>query len=171
MQHSTFKKFSFRFFPALVFLSMGLGLQACAAVSEESAQVSPAKAPSTAPLVLAQNNAELDCQNAITTVDLNRCAQIELSAAEQQMEFYLEKALILQKRDPVVVEGIKIAQQQWLAYQQAHCESVYNQWREGTIRGVMAVNCKKELTQQRTFEIWKSFLTTLDSSLVPRPEF
>ncbi len=47
----------------------------------------------------------------------------------------------------------------------SHCNSVYTQWRDGTIRGIMFTSCKIQLTKQRTHRVWSYFLTRLDSTL------
>ncbi|MDE0552455.1 hypothetical protein OU793_24315, partial [Vibrio sp. VP6] len=56
------------------------------------------------------------------------------------------------------------------AYMSSHCDSVYTQWRDGTIRGVMAISCKTKLTKQRTHELWENFLTYMDSTPPVLPE-
>ena len=114
---------------------------------------------------------EPDCQNPLTTIEINRCTSLELEAAEMVMETYLAKSKERYARDLTIVRSIDEAQAAWLIYRQTHCGSVFNVWRQGTIRTVMSISCSIELTQQRTVEIWNSFLTYPDSTppLLPAP--
>ena len=49
-------------------------------------------------------------------------------------------------------------------------DSVYTQWRDGAIRGIMAISCKTKLTKQRTHDLWENFLTYMDSTPPVLPE-
>ncbi len=115
---------------------------------------------------------DIDCENAITTIEINQCAASELKAAEKALQRYIDKSLQHHGDDQTLLKSIKKAQTAWLNYATAHCESIYTQWRDGTIRGVMALSCKTQLTKQRTHEIWSAFLTFMDSSppILPEPE-
>ncbi|QUX96126.1 hypothetical protein C0J08_12250 [Marinomonas sp. CT5] len=114
----------------------------------------------------------LDCENAITTLDINQCSAIKLKAANTEMLTYLEKSYQHHDDDPTLIKAIKVAQKDWQNYMESHCDSVYTQWRDGTIRGVMAISCKTKLTKQRTHEIWQNFLTYMDSTppVLPEPK-
>ncbi len=116
--------------------------------------------------------AEPDCDKAISTLDINRCASMELGAAEAEMQRYLEKSLEHNGHDPELVAAIEKAQGAWSDYAEAHCGSVYTMWREGSIRGVMGISCRTALTRQRTHELWSRFLTYMDSTepVLPEPE-
>lgn len=115
---------------------------------------------------------ELDCNNIMNTLETNRCAAIELEVAEDDLTHYLETSVEHNAVDPVLVDAIKVAQKQWQAYAAAHCGSVYTQWRDGTIRGVMGITCRTRLTKQRTHDIWEDFLTYMDSTppVLPEPD-
>ncbi|MFA0629716.1 lysozyme inhibitor LprI family protein [Vibrio sp. 10N.222.49.A3] len=112
----------------------------------------------------------VDCENAMTTLDINHCAAIELESAQLELEQYLEASFEHNAYDAELVSSIKVAQDSWQAYMTAHCDSVYTQWRDGTIRGVMALSCKIRLTKQRTHEVWANFLTYMDSTPAVLPE-
>ncbi|WP_404972904.1 lysozyme inhibitor LprI family protein [Vibrio campbellii] len=120
-------------------------------------------------MAFAQEEA-IDCNNAVSTLEINQCAAIELEAAQKQLNKYLETSLEHNSYDPELIKAIQVAQKDWQAYVTSHCDSVYTQWREGTIRGVMAISCKTQLTQQRTHEIWQNFLTYMDSTPPVLPE-
>ncbi|WP_447894104.1 lysozyme inhibitor LprI family protein [Vreelandella sp. GE22] len=112
----------------------------------------------------------LDCNNIMNTLETNRCAAIELEAAEDVLTRYLETSVELNAADPELVDAIRVAQKQWQAYANAHCGAVYTQWRDGTIRGVMGITCSTRLTKQRTHDIWQDFLTYMDSTPPVLPE-
>lgn len=112
----------------------------------------------------------IDCDKAYSTYDINQCAAMELDKAKQQLTDYLGTALEHHRDDAELVAAIQSAQQDWERYANAHCQAVYTQWRDGTIRGVMALSCMTELTQQRTHELWQRFLTFMDSTPAVLPE-
>lgn len=112
----------------------------------------------------------LDCDKAMNTLEINQCAGIELKEAEATMGRYLEQSLAHNDHDPELVSAIESAQAAWEDYISAHCDAVYTQWREGTIRGVMGISCKTRLTEQRTYELWENFLTYMDSTPPVLPE-
>lgn len=115
---------------------------------------------------------DVDCDKAVSTLEMNHCAAIELDAAQQTLNQYLEASYQHNAFDPELVVSMKAAQQAWQAYLTSHCDAVYTQWREGTIRNVMAFHCETKLTKQRTHEIWQNFLTYMDSTppVLPEPE-
>ena len=112
----------------------------------------------------------IDCNNAMTTIEINQCAAIELESAQVKLDKYLNTSFEHNSHDPELIAAIKLAQQDWQAYMSSHCDSVYTQWRDGTIRGVMAISCKTKLTKQRTHELWENFLTYMDSTPPVLPE-
>ncbi|TMX78309.1 lysozyme inhibitor LprI family protein, partial [Vibrio parahaemolyticus] len=79
----------------------------------------------------------IDCNNAMTTIEINQCAAIELESAQVKLDKYLNTSFEHNAHDPELIAAIKLAQQDWQAYMSSHCDSVYTQWRDGTIRGIM----------------------------------
>jgi len=112
----------------------------------------------------------VDCDHVISTLEINHCASIDLALAKTALDNYLAVSFEHLAYDPELIESIKVAQQNWQVYMSSHCDSVYTQWREGTIRGVMAISCKTTLTKQRTHDIWANFLTFMDSTPAVLPE-
>ncbi|MEZ9646447.1 lysozyme inhibitor LprI family protein [Vibrio sp. 10N.261.52.C2] len=114
----------------------------------------------------------VDCENAMNTIEINHCAAIELESAQAELDKYLAASFEHNAYDAQLVASIKKAQESWQAYMTAHCDSVYTQWRDGSIRGVMALSCKTTLTKQRTHEVWANFLTYMDSTppVLPEPK-
>lgn len=122
---------------------------------------------------VAANDAAPDCGNPSNTIEINQCASLELELAKAELTTYLETSLEHNAFDPELVESIKAAQKTWQAYLLSHCNAVYTQWREGTIRDLMAMSCQTKLTRQRTHEIWSSFLTYMDNTppVLPEPKW
>ncbi|MDX1475202.1 MAG: lysozyme inhibitor LprI family protein [Reinekea sp.] len=117
-------------------------------------------------------SAVVDCENARTTIEINQCAGMALESAQAVLAEYLQASFENHADDPELVAAIKTAQKDWQAYMTSHCDAVYTQWRDGSIRGVMTLSCKTQLTKQRTHEIWANFLTYMDSTapVLPEPE-
>lgn len=111
-----------------------------------------------------------DCKNAITTNDINICHYREVKMSEIEMTQYLLASLDRLKTYPKMSEYIDDAQQSWLNYRDKECDAVYQQWIDGTIRGAMAIECKLQLTKERTHAIWRSYLTYMDSTPPVLPE-
>ncbi len=124
------------------------------------------------PLFASASDDVVDCENAMNTIEINHCASIELEAAQVELDQYLEASFEHNAYDAELVSSIKMAQDSWQAYMTAHCDSVYTQWRDGSIRGLMALSCKTKLTKQRTHEVWENFLTYMDSTppVLPEPK-
>ncbi|AUI86220.1 hypothetical protein BS333_07355 [Vibrio azureus] len=124
------------------------------------------------PLLSFANEGEntIDCREPSTTLEINQCAEQDLAFAQVQLNQYLKVTYDLNVNEPELVSAIQEAQTAWQDYMLAHCGAVYKQWQGGTIRGVMALSCKTKLTQQRTHDIWTSFLTYMDNSAPVLPE-
>ncbi|PTO97130.1 hypothetical protein CWO08_05230 [Vibrio sp. 10N.286.48.B8] len=114
----------------------------------------------------------VDCDNAMNTLEINHCAALELESAQVELDKYLAASFEHNAEDNELVGAIKVAQESWKAYMTTHCDSVYTQWRDGSIRGLMALSCKTKLTKQRTHEVWENFLTYMDSTppVLPEPK-
>ncbi|MFA0491092.1 lysozyme inhibitor LprI family protein [Vibrio splendidus] len=124
------------------------------------------------PLLASASDDVIDCENAMNTIEINQCAAIELESAQAELDKYLTASFEHNAYDADLVASIKKAQESWQAYMSAHCNSVYTQWRDGSIRGLMALSCKTTLTKQRTHEVWANFLTYMDSTppVLPEPK-
>lgn len=115
----------------------------------------------------------LDCDNAMTTLEINQCAAMQLESAQTELSQYVEASVSHHADNSELVAAIEDSQQAWEAYVAAQCDAVHAQWSEGSIRGMMALTCKTELTQQRTHTVWAAFLTTMDDTppVLPEPSF
>ncbi|RFA24717.1 hypothetical protein CAI21_20655 [Alkalilimnicola ehrlichii] len=112
------------------------------------------------------------CKDPITTPDINYCAYQEVLAAEEVMDRYLAASRERFAEEPEVVAAIDTAQESWLEYRDKHCGSVYTLWSGGSVRGLMANQCRLDSTEHRTYELWQAFLTFMDSTppVLPEPK-
>lgn len=126
----------------------------------------------------AQDEPPLDCANAMTTMEMNDCAALDVEAEEVRMRTYLARSIKAVRDDSDSLElGLEAASQMataqtaWEAYVEAECGAVYTHWQGGTIRVLMALGCKRELTLERTRHLWRTFLSFPDGSepLLPEP--
>lgn len=113
---------------------------------------------------------EDDCENANTTLEINHCASVELVGANVEMQRYLSASLSHNDYDAQLVEAIRQSQIAWESYRDAHCGAVFTQWRDGSIRVMMDISCRTQLTYLRTHELWANFLTYMDNSPPVLPE-
>lgn len=119
-------------------------------------------------------------EGALTTIEINECALLDLIREEARMNAYLAKARELAAetdRDSVEwgpqtrqVEYLAEAQAAWERYAEITCEAVYDTYAGGTIRTVMALGCKIEMTRERTHRIWSDHLTFMDDTPPVLPE-
>lgn len=113
--------------------------------------------------------AAVNCSAPTTTVEINRCKADEMQQAEAKLVTYLQASLERNAGNPTVVERINASQVAWEVYRDAHCSAVYEAWSGGSIRGVMYGECKLQLTRQRTYELWQSWLTYGDAATPDLP--
>ncbi len=60
-------------------------------------------------MAFAQEEA-IDCNNAVSTLEINQCAAIELKVAQKQLNKYLETSLEHNSYDPELIKAIQVAQ-------------------------------------------------------------
>lgn len=113
---------------------------------------------------------EKNCQQAMTTLEIVQCKQVELEQAEAKLTRYFEASLD-RYQDPEVHTLIDVAQQHWLAYRKASCDAQYQIWRDGLIRVIMAAACLLDHTEKRTLQLWQDYLTFMDNAqpILPDP--
>lgn len=113
-----------------------------------------------------------DCPDANTTYEIGMCLAEHLEQQEVELQHYLAEARARYVDNEMVIESIEKAQQSWLAYRLEQCSSIYNIWKDGTIRSIMGLNCSIHMTKLRIHQIWHSYLTYMDSTppLLPEPQ-
>jgi uncharacterized protein YecT (DUF1311 family) len=114
----------------------------------------------------------IDCKNSATTLEINACINDVLENENRVLGLYLSKAKERYTNQPRLTDLMNQSQQDWLVYRQSHCDSIYDIWSDGSIRGLMFGECMLKLTKQRTHQIWEDYLTYMDNtpSLLPEPK-
>lgn len=115
-------------------------------------------------------SSEIDCNDPLNTVEINHCAQREVDAAQAELTKYFQASLDQHADDPTLITALRTAQHAWEAFASAHCDAIYTQWRGGTIRALMALSCREQLTRARTHKLWQAFLADMDGNAdLPEP--
>lgn len=115
--------------------------------------------------------AQLPCSEADTTVAMNECLEAELEKANNTMQRYLQASRERYQDNEAVLTAISRSQQSWQQYRTHHCSSLYTIWVDGTIRVPISWRCLIDKTQQRSHELWSTYLNFMDSQtpLLPEP--
>jgi uncharacterized protein YecT (DUF1311 family) len=118
----------------------------------------------------AQTKARAPCADTTTPLEMNECLSEQLSSAEKKLEQYLKASAERFSRDERSI-NLTDEQKSWLAYREAHCDNVFEYWKAGTVRTAMAIQCRIDLTRERTRTMWTTFLTYPDGRppLLPAP--
>lgn len=105
-----------------------------------------------------------------TTTEMNECMAGILERAEERKDRYLAAAITRHEDTPELAEMIRQSDAAAEAYRGAECEAVHEDWKEGTIRTIMALSCHIALVDERTRTIWQNWLTYMDSTPPVLPE-
>lgn len=114
----------------------------------------------------------VSCHEATNTMAMNDCFAAVLEKAEKQRAEYLAAALARHADRPALLAKIKASDDTFTAYRDAECGAVLEDWIEGTIRGVMTLSCRIDMTNRRTHTIWQNWLQFQDSTppVLPEPQ-
>lgn len=105
----------------------------------------------------------LDCEKALTTLDINACGKIELDKIELELNQVYSR--VLKKMDEISKDHSNIsdksklkksfidAQRFWVKFRQADCDTTYTFWSDGTIRGSMYLACMTDRANKRIKEL------------------
>lgn len=110
---------------------------------------------------LAQDEPQVDCNNAQTQVELNYCAHVDWEAADAELNAtYKEVRKALAERDkdwtlggPKGTERLLDAQRAWITFRDAHCEVDSYSARGGSMQSMLYSGCLATLTRQRTKQL------------------
>jgi uncharacterized protein YecT (DUF1311 family) len=111
------------------------------------------------------------CKDSKTTLEMNDCLATQAELADKELAKYLEASRRHYSDEPKVLAALDKAQNTWLQFREAQCAAVYEIWSGGTIRDAMYGYCRLEQTRRRTHDLWKTYLTFMDSTppLLPEP--
>jgi uncharacterized protein YecT (DUF1311 family) len=98
-----------------------------------------------------------------TTAEIRLCLKARLAAAAENMERYLAAARTAARPSQKVDE----VQDSWLAYRDSACRDAALRFEGGSLAPVLALECRLELTNARTLDIWRSYL--IEENVLPKP--
>lgn len=112
---------------------------------------------------LAQED-KVDCQNAVTQMDMNICANKDYEAADTELNKVYKLALAATKQQDKELaeidanyvgaeEALKKAQRAWIGYRDGQCELSSFEARGGSMEPMLVSGCLTELTRARTKEL------------------
>ncbi|WP_415903781.1 lysozyme inhibitor LprI family protein [Neptuniibacter sp. QD48_55] len=119
--------------------------------------------------LLSPHAAAKNCEDAKTSIQMNRCAAIKLEVAHHQMTKYFDATYKLYATNPTELESIKVDQQDWETYIASHCDSIYAIWEESRKKAFVSIFCMTNKTDERTAEIWKTYLSNTNKPVLPKP--
>jgi uncharacterized protein YecT (DUF1311 family) len=108
-----------------------------------------------------------------TTIAINECLGQQLHRSQARLDRYLHAAVDRYAEDqPAVRLGIEASEKAFEAYREIECSAVYEDWKDGTLRGAMDLGCRIAMTDERTHVVWRNWLQYMDSTppVLPEPK-
>ena len=109
------------------------------------------------------------------TSEVNACLSARLDRSQRRLDDYQQAAIDRYssggENEDAIRLGIEASQAAFEAYRAIECSTVYERWKEGTIRDGMNLACLTRLTDERTHAIWRHWLRYMDSTppILPEP--
>jgi uncharacterized protein YecT (DUF1311 family) len=107
----------------------------------------------------------LNCDSAMTTADMRRCAVRDYKDAKRDLNRYFEEA----RRVATNRALLDSAQAVWERFRDLACRAVGSQYRDGTKQPVVVLTCLVRATRKRLREIYDDFLSRAKTTL-PEPK-
>jgi uncharacterized protein YecT (DUF1311 family) len=114
-------------------------------------------------MLAAQADPPLDCREPLTQLAMNICSYQDFQAADRALNAQWAvserqaRAIDRENPPPTPAEGrfrqLLTAQRAWIAFRDAHCLALADQYRGGSIRPLMQNTCMTALTQSRTAQL------------------
>ncbi|MBH8564285.1 lysozyme inhibitor LprI family protein [Nostoc sp. CENA67] len=94
---------------------------------------------------------KLNCNNAQTQLEINRCAQLSYQNADQKLNKLYQQ--LLPKLSRSRKQKLIAAQSAWIQFRDASCEFEKSEYEGGTIAPSIYLGCLEKNTKQRTQEL------------------
>lgn len=102
-----------------------------------------------------------DCNNAMTQMDMNICANMDFQKADAELNVVYKKAMAkMRETDSYLSDDLKgaadtlrDAQRAWIPYRDKACESYGFLARGGSMEPMLVANCRTDVTEQRIKEL------------------
>jgi uncharacterized protein YecT (DUF1311 family) len=102
----------------------------------------------------------IDCDHAVTTLDINECAWGEQKKVETKLNQVYQRVLKgLDQPDTEMEhfshmkESLLQAQRAWITFREANCRAAYDRNASGTMRTVIYIGCMQTHAEQRIKEL------------------
>jgi uncharacterized protein YecT (DUF1311 family) len=106
-----------------------------------------------------------------TTIAIDECLGQQLQRAKARLDQYVDAAMKrYAEEQPAVRLGIEASERAFVAYREIECATVYEDWKDGTLRSAMDLGCQIALTDERAHTVWTNWLTYMDSDTPVLPE-
>lgn len=118
------------------------------------------------PACFAESPEKIDCNNAMSTVEMNYCAGEDFEQADAELNAVYAKSLAaipgMATEKPYDAksweQALRTSQRAWVAFRDAECDGhVPMFWGGGTGTTVAVLGCKTSLTKARTQEIKEAY--------------
>lgn len=118
----------------------------------------------SAPFVQAQEEPQVDCDNAMTQSEMNFCASKDYETADKELNAVYRNTMAAMKKTDTdlgeinesyvgAVEALKKAQRAWIDYRDGQCELAGFEARGGSMEPMLVSGCLADLTKKRTEEL------------------
>lgn len=109
----------------------------------------------------AAQEAELDCKNPVSQIDMTECAGRDFDAADAELnKAYVKAREVLREADKQFSKEMQggeksllAGQRGWIAYRDGQCEAAAFGMHGGTAEPMVMLSCKALLTRARTKEL------------------
>ena len=102
------------------------------------------------------DNALLNCEEAITQVEMNMCSAQDLETSEKALKSVYDQALD-SFDDEEELQEFEAVQKSWVDYRDEHCDIAADQYAGGTIMPLIYSSCMKKLADERSDHIRNMF--------------
>jgi len=106
----------------------------------------------------------LDCDEAVTTLEVNACLAKRVRQSEAVMKAYWLASQAAVADGDSARQGLDEAQGLWRRYRDSQCGAIFEYWKDGTIRTAMQLGCQKDMNLQRARFLWQAYLQPMDGS-------
>ncbi len=94
---------------------------------------------------------DVDCDNAITTMDMVACADKRYQAADARLNAVYKKSL--QDSDAEGAKILRESQRGWISFRDAECLRYRDMARGGTMAPLLQIGCLADMTENRSVEL------------------
>ncbi|MEP2781388.1 MAG: lysozyme inhibitor LprI family protein [Pseudoruegeria sp.] len=100
----------------------------------------------------------VDCDNALTTLDMRTCAHQDFVVADKELNADYQRALSAMQDLDVLLpndlaqgeDTLRRAQRAWLTYRDLACEAQGYIVRGGSLEPIIVTHCREDMTRQRS---------------------